>query len=209
MKTDDFIRELAALAPPPPPKRSSLIIYGLAGLTLAGAAFIGIGGVRPDIGDASFATGLKIAFGAVAALAMLPLMSRITEPSLRVRHAAAWPVLLLALSTAITIAGLAMTAEPMRWTLWTTGGVPDCLWQIPLIAAPTGAALILGVRRFAPTRLVIAGLAIGAIAGALAAIPYSLFCPIDFAPYVATWYTAAFAICAALGAIVGARFLRW
>lgn len=209
MKTDDFIRELAAAAPSPAPRRSSLVLYGVTGLMLAAAAFIAIGGVRPDLGGAWLSTGLKIAFGALAALAMLPLMIQSTRPTLRITGVAAWPLLVLAAAAGVSIAGLVMTAAPLRWTLWTSGGVPACLWQIPLIAIPTGAALMLAVRRFAPTRLGVAGLAIGAVAGALAAIPYSLFCPVDFAPYVATWYTAAFMICAALGAIVGARFLRW
>ncbi len=209
MKTDDFIRELAAAAPPTAPTRSSVVIYGAAGLLLAAAAFIAISGVRPDLGGAWFSTGLKIAFGALAASAMLPLMLQSTRPSLRTRGAAIWPLLVFAMAAAVSIVGLAMTAAPLRWTLWTSGGVPACLWQIPLIATPTGAALMLAVRRFAPTRLGVAGLAIGAVAGALAAIPYSLFCPVDFAPYVATWYTAAFLICAALGAMFGARLLRW
>lgn len=209
MKTDDFIRELAIAAPPPAPKSSSLVTYGLAGLVLGAAVFVGIGGVRPDLGAAWLSTGLKIAFGALAALSMAPLLSRIARPSLRTGHAAIWPALVLALAAIVSVAGMAATAEPMRWTLWTSGGVPDCLWQIPMIAAPAGAGLMLAVRRFGPTRLGLAGLAIGAITGALAAIPYSLFCPIDFAPYVATWYTAAFGLCAALGAVAGARLLRW
>lgn len=103
---------------------------------------------------------------------------------------------------------MATTHEPLRWTLWTGGGVPNCLWQSPLIAAPTGAALLFALRRFGPTRLGVAGMTAGAVASALSAIPYSLFCPVDFAPYVATWYTVAFAICGALGALGGSRLLR-
>ncbi|MGE3302119.1 MAG: NrsF family protein [Hyphomonadaceae bacterium] len=209
MKTDDFIRDLASTAPPLAPKRGSLFVHGFAGLTFASVAFIGLSGVRPDLGDAWLSTGLKVSFGALAAAAMAPLMTRIAGQSLHVRNAIVWPALVLTLAAAVSVVGLAMTTDAMRWTRWTGSGVPDCLWQIPLIAAPMGAALILAMRRFGPTRLSLAGLAIGAVAGGLAAIPYSLFCPIDFAPYVATWYTAAFAICAALGATMGARLLRW
>lgn len=209
MKTEDFIRDLASTAPPLAPKRNSLFVYGFAGLVLASAAFVSLSGVRPDLGEAWLSTGLKMSFGALAAAAMAPLMTRIAGQSLHVRNAIVWPALVLALAAAVSVVGLAITTDALRWTLWTGGGVPDCLWRIPLIAAPMGAALVLAMRRFGPTRLGLAGLAIGVVAGGLAAIPYSLFCPIDFAPYVATWYAAAFGVCAALGASVGARFLRW
>lgn len=209
MKTEDFIRELAIATPPPAPKVANLVAYGLTGLVFGAVAFVGIGGVRPDLGDAWLPTGLKVAFGFLSALAIAPLLLRIARPSLSAGRAAIWPVPVLALAAVVSVAGLTMTAEPVRWALWTNGGVPDCLWQIPLIAAPAGAGLMLGVRRFGPTRLGLAGLTIGAITGALAAIPYSLFCPIDFAPYVATWYTAAFGLCALLGFLAGTRFLRW
>lgn len=209
MKTEDFIRDLASTAPPRAPKRASLAVYGFAGLALASAAFISLSGVRPDLGEAWPSTGLKMAFGALAAAAVTPLLTRIAGQSLHVKEAIIWPALVLCFAAVVSIVGLAMTTDALRWTLWTSGGVPDCLWRIPLIAAPMGAALILAMRRFGPTRLGLAGLAVGAVAGGLAAIPYSLFCPIDFAPYVATWYAVAFGICAALGALLGARFLRW
>jgi hypothetical protein len=38
---------------------------------------------------------------------------------------------------------------------------------------------------------------------------YSMYCPVDSAAFVATWYALAIALCAAVGAIVGSILLRW
>jgi len=209
MNTEDFIGALSRQTPPPAPKRAMLAVYGLIGLALAGVVFIAIGGVRADLGAAWLSTTLKMSFGALAAIAFLPILNRVIGQNHRILDAAFGVGGVLVLAVLVSAIGLAATDTTLRSTRWTGGGVPDCLWQIPLIAAPTAAALMFAVRRFGPTRLGFAGLGIGAMAGAASAIPYSLFCPIDFAPYVATWYTAAFAICAVIGAILGARLLRW
>ncbi len=209
MNTDDFINELSHRTPPPAPRRAALALYGLAGLLLGGIAFIAIGGLRPDLDSAWRSTALKMSFGALAVMAMLPIMNRVIVNDLRIARATLGVIAVAVLAAGVSITGMAMTHEPLRWTLWTGGGVPSCLWQIPLIAAPTGTALLFALRRFGPTRLGVAGMTTGVVAGALSAIPYSLFCPVDFAPYVATWYTVAFAACAALGALGGSRFLRW
>lgn len=209
MKTEEFIHDLATRMPPPAAKRSSLVLFGLGGLVLAGTGFVAIAGARPDLDAAWISTLLKMSFGALCVVALAPLLWRVAGQNLRIGAASGGVIGVVALACIVSIVGLAMTAEPLRLALWTNGGVPDCLWQIPLIAIPIAAALLIPARRFGPTRIGVAALTIGAAAGALAAIPYSLFCPVDFAPYVATWYTAAFAICAVLGAALGVRFLRW
>ena len=38
---------------------------------------------------------------------------------------------------------------------------------------------------------------------------YAMYCPTDSVAFVTTWYTLAIAVCAALGAFVGSKFLRW
>jgi hypothetical protein len=38
---------------------------------------------------------------------------------------------------------------------------------------------------------------------------YAMYCPVDSVAFVTTWYVVAIALCAALGAVVGARLLRW
>jgi hypothetical protein len=65
------------------------------------------------------------------------------------------------------------------------------------------------MRAFAPTRLMLTGAAIGALSGGVAAMAYAMYCPTDSVAFVTTWYALAIAVCAALGAVVGSRFLRW
>ncbi|MBL8531151.1 MAG: DUF1109 family protein, partial [Hyphomonadaceae bacterium] len=62
---------------------------------------------------------------------------------------------------------------------------------------------------FAPTRLALAGAAIGAISGGVGAMAYAMYCPTDSVAFVTTWYSLAIALCAAIGAGVGSRLLRW
>jgi hypothetical protein len=80
---------------------------------------------------------------------------------------------------------------------------------IPILATPTAVGLVMLVRTFAPTRLTMAGAAIGAAAGGVGAMVYARYCPVDSMAFVATWYALAIALCAAIGSVVASRFLRW
>ena len=60
-----------------------------------------------------------------------------------------------------------------------------------------------------PTRLVSAGAAIGLLAGAAAATVYGIACDETTAAFTATWYTLGIGACAAIGAVLGPRLLRW
>jgi hypothetical protein len=70
-------------------------------------------------------------------------------------------------------------------------------------------ALFLWLRKQAPTRPALAGMAAGTLSGAMAAMAYALTCPVDSAAFVATWYPLAITACAALGALAGKFALRW
>jgi hypothetical protein len=209
MNTDDLIRQLAAEPPRPAPRSSALWLAGGGALVVAALAFLAFAGTRPDIATAWPATALKIGFGVLALLALAPIVMRGVAPNVRLRDKILFAVALVAFAGLLTLYGLATAPETLRWTLWTGGGLPDCLIRIPLIAAPIAAALFVVARKFGPTRLSVAGAALGAIAGALAIIPYSLFCPIDSVAYVATWYTVSIGICAAIGSLAATRALRW
>ncbi len=209
MKTDDLIKTLIAEAPPRVHAEYRLAVAGFAGLFAAAAAFMVISGVRPDLATALPSTALKIGYAVLALIGFAPLALRAARPSVRLCDALVPMAGLTLTAVAVTVAGLIAAPEGMRLLVWTGGGVPDCLRRIPLIALPIGAALFMAARALGPTRLGAAGAALGGVAGALAAIPYSLFCPIDSAPYVATWYLASVGLCAGIGAVAGARFLRW
>lgn len=208
MSTEDLIRRLAQSPAQRPHFVWTFAIASVLGLGVASGVFLASTGARPDLFAAWAPTLLKISFGLIAALALGPLIWRAARPNIRMLETLVPSAIVVAAAALITVAGLIDAPSELRWVLWTGGGAPDCLVRIPLIALPIAAALFVAARRFAPTRLAVAGAALGAGAGALAAIPYSLFCPIDSAPYVATWYTVAVLICGALGAIAS-RLLRW
>lgn len=208
MNTNDLIKRLAHSPAPAANWRGGFAAAGLIGFCAASALLVLSSGTRPDLLDAWAPTSLKVAFGLIAALALLPLVWRAARPNVKLRDTLAPAAVVIAMAATVTVTALVLAPQHLRWVLWTSGGAPDCLIRIPLISLPITAALFLVARRFAPTRLTIAGAALGGVAGALAAIPYSLFCPIDSAAYVATWYTASIVICAALGA-AAARALRW
>ena len=179
---------------------------GLAGaLVLVPALF----GFRGDLGDSFPAVFFKAVFGLTAAAAAAPLLVELARPNTRVRHVL-WPAALFAIaSIAIAIAAYVIAPPEARMYAWLGGGVPECLYRIPLLAAPIAVALVLAIRGLGATRLTLAGGAIGAVSGSLASIAYASCCPMDSALYVASWYLAAILFCAAVGALVVGPALRW
>jgi hypothetical protein len=181
----------------------------LAGLA-ASALLVIIGfGVRPDIGVAQMPVMMKALFSAAAAAAILPLAMQLMKPGRplgwRIGAVAAF-VAVAALATGVALMG---EMPERRLEAWLGGGFPWCLVLVPVLAAPTAAGLLWLMRAFAPTRLALAGAAIGAFSGGVGAMAYSMYCPVDSVAFVTTWYVVAIALCAALGAVAGSRLLRW
>ena len=84
-----------------------------------------------------------------------------------------------------------------------------CPWWIALLSAPLAVALTWAMRGLAPTRLRLAGAAVGFLAGASAALVYCLHCPEMTASFVALWYVAGIALPTAVGTALGPGLLRW
>jgi hypothetical protein len=84
-----------------------------------------------------------------------------------------------------------------------------CLYCIPLFAAIPFILLVWALRLGAPTHLTQTGAMAGLVAGAVGAAAYAFHCPDDSLPFIALWYGAAIAGCAAVGALLGPRVLRW
>jgi hypothetical protein len=211
MKTDELI---AALARGVEPERRTHWLKRLA-LTLAAgfaaaALLVVIGvGVRPDIGVALLPVLLKAGFSAAAAAIVLPLVARLMRPGRPLGWRIGAAILFFALCALAVIVALLGQAPEDRMQAWMGGGFPWCLVFIPLLAIPCAALLVWLMRAFAPTRLTLTGAAIGAVSGAIGAMAYAMYCPVDSVAFVATWYALAIAVCAALGAVIGAKLLRW
>lgn len=211
MKTDDLIDALSReIEPQQPTKTRGPVMLGATiGLGVAAAALIATLGVRPDIGVSLPAVLAKAGFSAALAATALPLLFRLLTPGkpLGWRIAAAGGAVVLSL----VIAGLALMGEApgQRMDAWTGGGFPWCLLLIPALATPAAAAVTWLVRDMAPTRLPLAGGALGGFAGGIGAMVYAAYCPVDSVAFVATWYALAIALTAGLGAVIASRFLRW
>ncbi|MFZ4121462.1 MAG: NrsF family protein [Caulobacterales bacterium] len=211
MKTDDLIDALSHdLQPTKAASLARRVIWALSagaggGLLLLIATL----GLRPDFSSHFVAVLLKAGFSAALLAAALPVLLRLARPGMPL----AWRLAALVgtTGTAIVAALIALAGEDpsQRMHAWTGGGIPWCLVAIPVLAVPTAVALTWLARSLAPTRLELTGAAIGAAAGGVGAIVYAMYCPVDSVAFVATWYAVAIGICAALGAIVGSRFLRW
>ena len=211
MKTDDLIDMLAKNVEPAQQQRLRLRMLGtlIAGLAIAVALVVTFMGLRPDIGVATWAVLLKAGFSAAAAASILPLAMRLMRPGAPLGWRLLAGLIFAGLSLATAFIALMGAPSQERMRAWMGGGFPWCIVLIPIFAAPAAALMVWLARSLAPTRLTLSGAALGALSGGVGAMAYAMYCPVDSVAFVTTWYVAAIAICAALGAILGARLLRW
>jgi hypothetical protein len=211
MNTDDLIDALSRNpAPAEPPRHGERVGMALAAGGVIALAFLLLSfGVRPDLMDKLPVVAAKAGFSAALAGFAALLAARLARPG-RPTGWRAW-ALAAALVASLAVAGLMLTqTDPStRLAAWTGGGFPWCLVIIPALAAPFAAGLMAVMRAMAPTRLELSGAAIGGVAGGMGAMVYALYCPVDSVAFVTTWYALAIALCAAAGAFLGQRFLRW
>jgi hypothetical protein len=211
VKTEDLISALSRGVEPAerPHWRMNLAVTLLVGLVVA-VALVAIGlGVRPDIGTARMPVMMKALFSALAAAVILPVAVQLMKPGRPLGWRIGAVVLFAGVCAIATLVAL-MGEEPgERMNAWMGGGVPWCVVLIPVLAVPVAALLTWFMRAFAPTRITLAGAAIGALSGGIGAMAYAMYCPTDSVAFVTTWYALAIAVCAALGAVIGSKFLRW
>jgi hypothetical protein len=211
VKTDDLINVLARGVEPAdrPAWKRSLLLTVLVGLVVAGV-LVAIGlGVRPDIGVARMPVMMKALFSALVAALILPVAVRLMKPGRPLGWRIGAVVLFVAVCAMATIVALMGEEPSKRMEMWMGNGVPWCVVLIPILAAPTAAGLLWLMRAFAPTRLALTGAAIGGFAGGVGAVAYAMYCPVDSVAFVTTWYVLGIALSAAIGAVVGAKVLRW
>jgi hypothetical protein len=167
-------------------------------------------GLRPlDAAVQTRAFWMKGGYTLTLALGGLMLVAALSRPGRTSRWA--WVLIGAALVFVIGLGGMQLMKAPAetRMAMWLGQTWKLCPWRIAAFAAPILAGLLFAMRRLAPTRLAAAGAAAGLLAGALGATIYELFCQETAAAFVATWYTLGIALTAGVGAIVGARMLRW
>jgi hypothetical protein len=212
MDTDQLIRSLAAdNSHRARPVGLVLMLALLAAAPVSVALFFAELGVRPDVMtamrnpffDLKFAVTLALA---VSAIAVSLHLSR-PEASLR---GWVWLLLIPAGLLAIGIGGEMMMPQRLpAMTRMMGKNSSTCLTTIPLMSLPLLAAALFGLRHGAPTRPAVAGAIAGLLSAGLAATLYASHCTDDSPLFVATWYSIATALVAAIGALAGSRMLRF
>ena len=210
METHDLIRTLSrdAYAPGPSMLRTLVMCTGAA-LVYCVVAILVTRGLRPDFGAAAPWVAVKAGVSLLFVVCAFPLALRLSRPE---RPAGVWgaaSVVAFGLAVATAAAATVIAAPQYRVEALTGGDFPHCVVIIPTLAIPAAAIFFIWFRRYAPTRLALAGAAAGGLSGALSAMAYALTCPVDSLAFVTTWYPLAIAICAGAGAPIGMRALKW
>jgi hypothetical protein len=211
METDQLIRTLAAdNAHRARPVGLVLTLALLAAAPVSLVMFFASLGVRPDamtamhnpFFDLKFAVTLALASSAIA----IGLHLSRPEASLR---GFAWLLLIPAALLAAGISGEMMMPQRLPMMTRLVGSNSRvCMTAIPLLSLPLLAAVLIGLRHGAPARPAVAGAVAGLVSAGLAATLYASHCTDDSPLFVATWYTIATALVAAIGALAGSRVLR-
>ena len=213
MKTAELIDRLSGDVIPVSRHRvAATLALGLG----AGAAvsfvtmWIGLG-IRPDFATAigTSAYWMKFFYTLLLGLSALWAVERLVRPGTRSTlqmSLGLLPLAALAMLAAIELHGVSHS-ERMHLMMGASANV--CPWRIVLLSLPVFAGSFWAVSRLAPTRLVVAGVAAGILAGAFGAWIYAFHCDESAAPFVAIWYTLGIAAVGALGGLLGRYILRW
>ena len=212
MDTEQLIRSLAAdNSHRARPVGYVLMLALLAAAPVSLIMFFGEFGFRPDIMtamrnpffDLKFAVTLALAISAIAVALHL---SR-PEASLR---GFGWYLLIPAGLLAAGISGEMMMPQRMPMMMRLVGNNSKiCMTLIPVLSLPFLIAALIGLRHGAPSRPALSGAIAGLLSAGFAATLYASHCTDDSPLFVATWYTLAVALVAALGALMGSRMLKY
>ena len=212
MDTDQLIRSLAAdNSYRPRPVGFVLALMLLAAAPVSLLLFFSMLGVRPDVMTAMHNPFFDLKFAVTLALAAAGIASSLHLSRPEVSLAGfGWLFVIPAGLLAAGIAGEAMLPQRLPMMTRLVGSNSRiCMTAIPLMSLPLLAAAILGLRHGAPSRPALAGGVAGAMSAGLAATFYASHCTDDSPLFVMTWYTLAAALVTAIGALAGARFLRY
>ena len=172
--------------------------------------FAGLG-VRPDVMRAMHNPFFDLKFAVTLALAIsaVGVALHLSRPEASLRG---WAWLLL-IPAGLLVGGIASEMMlPQNLPMMTRligSNSRVCLTAVPLMSMPLLAAALIGLRHGAPTRPAVSGAIAGLLSAGLAATLYASHCTDDSPLFVATWYTIATALVAAIGAAIGARVLRF
>lgn len=213
MKTDDLIAMLASGVAPVDTDATrkrfqTALVWGVLG---ALAVMLSGYGLRYDLAQAA---GLpmfwvKLVFPLAMAIPAMLLTLRLSRPGMPLGKA--WMALPLPwlVVAAMAIATLAHASPNERFPLVMGKTWLSCAFNIAWVSAPVLVGMLWAVKGMAPTRPALAGACAGLASAAAGAMVYALHCPEMQAPFLAVWYMLGMLIPTAVGAVVGAKLLRW
>ncbi len=212
MNTEQLIRSLAADNPHRAhPVGFVLALALLAATPVSLAIFMMRLGVRPDVMTAMHNPFFDLKFVVTLTLAISAIVVglHLSRPEASLRG---WGWLLL-IPAGIIAAGIGSEMMmPQRLPMMTRligSNSRICMTAIPIMSLPILAAALIGLRHGAPARPAVTGAIAGLISAGLAATLYAAHCTDDSPLFVATWYSIATAFVVAVGALAGAKVLRY
>jgi len=212
MDTEQLIRSLAAdNSHRARPVGYMLMLALLAAAPVSLLIFFAELGVRPDVMTAMHNPFFDLKFAVTLALAIsaIAVALHLSRPEASLRGFG-WYLLIPAGLLVAGISGEMMMPQraPMMTRLIGNNS-KFCMTFIPVISLPLLLAALLGLRHGAPSRPALSGAVAGMLSAGLAATLYASHCTDDSPLFVATWYTLATALVAAVGALIGARVLKY
>lgn len=212
METDQLIRTLAADTRERPwPVGLVLAVALLAAGLVSIAMFSAALGVRPDVMSAMHNPFFDLKFVVTLALASSAIVVglHLSRPEATLRGWA-WLLLIPLLFLAGGIGCEMLLPQPVPMMTRMIGkNWSVCLVAIPALSLPLLAAALIGLRHGASTQPAVTGAIAGMLSAGLAATLYASHCTDDSPLFVATWYTIGTALLAVIGAVAGARVLRF
>jgi len=178
---------------------------------IALALLLGTIGFRPDILTAMRSPLFDLKFVVTLALALpaIALSVHLSRPEASLRGWA-WLLALPVVVLALGISGEMMMPDRLPMMTRLIGhNAMLCLSVIPVLSLPILAAALLALRHGAPARPALARALAGLLSAGLAATLYAAHCIDDSPLFVATWYTLATALVTAIGALAGAKWLKY
>lgn len=211
MKTDDLILVLSADAGSRsrPVGRALALAIGAGGLA-AIILFATTMGARLDISSAlaTWRFDLKLALLAGAFVAAVVDCLRVSSPTADGKPNRLVLVVVALLAAAVGLE-IGVTPQAEWWPQLVGTNALLCLSAIPMLAVVPLLTILHAMRSGAPRLPARAGQAAGTLAASAAALLYATHCFDDSPLFVATWYTLAIALVSLVGAVVGARVLKW
>jgi hypothetical protein len=211
MDTDQLIRTLAADNVRARPVGFVLALALLAAAPVSLLMFFAELGVRPDVMTAMRNPLFDLKFAVTLALAISAILVslHLSRPEASMRG---WGWLFM-IPAGLLVAGLSgEMMMPQRLPMMTRlvgQNSRVCMTAIPAMSLPLLAAALIGLRHGAPARPALAGAVAGLLSAGLAATLYASHCTDDSPLFVATWYTVATVLVAAIGALAGSKMLRF